>query len=287
MLYSERYEFSEAYQNSLYFSILILTGSPIAGNHFPLAQNNYMYNTDFRWLLAIGSIFHYLLLICTVAYLTNLYLAVTSSTQELDKQKNELEAYMEYRRSPQKTKQMLRKCYALKWSNQRYFDEEKVLKNLTAHTRKQVLKYTNAEALLNVPFLRNTSERFRNKLVYRMQEYTYGPGQIVANGGSKAASIRFILHGAVEFRDTNGNVILTLGENTYFGDEHLFVKDSVQPCDIITIVGCRMYALTRTSFVTVLSNFPEYQKYIVQWGNERRQNIPSQHSNFYVCQCER
>ena len=274
MLYGDRYQFSNAYQDSLYVSVLILTGSSIAGNQFSSAQNSTMYSTNFKWLLAIGSILHYLLLTYTVAYITNLYLAVTSSTQELDKQKNELEAYMEYRRLPPRTKEMLRKCYALKWSNQRYFDEEKVLKNLTSHTRKQVLKYTNAEALLNVPFLRNTSERFRNKLVYRMQEYTYGPGQSVANGGSKATSIRFILHGAVEFRDTNGNVILTLGENTYFGDEHLFVKDSVQPCDIVTIVGCRMYALTRTSFVTVLSDFPEYQRSIVQWGNERRKCIP-------------
>ena len=67
---------------------------------------------------------------------------------------------------------------------------------------------------------------------------------------------------------------MTLGENTYFGDEHLFVKDSVQPCDVITIVGTRIYTLNRTSFITVLSSFPEYQENVIKWGDERRRNLP-------------
>ena len=115
--------------------------------------------------------FHFLALICSIAYGTNLFISMTSSSQELNKRRNELEAYMEYRQIPIKTKNILRECYSLKWNNQRYFDEESVLKNLTAHTRKQVLKYTNSTALLNLPFLRNTCERFRKKLVYRMHEH--------------------------------------------------------------------------------------------------------------------
>ena len=103
---------------------------------------------------------------------------------------------------------------------------------------------------------------------------TYAAGQVVCQGGATANKVWLILHGAVEFRDYHGNVILTLGENTYFGDEHLFVKDSVEPCDVVTIVGTRMYTLTRTSFVTVLSSFPEYQPSIIKWGDARRKNIP-------------
>ena len=154
--------------------MLIITGSPLIANHFPQISSQQLHiydNNHLKELLLLGSIFHFLALICSIAYVTNLFISIMSSSQELDKRKNELEAYMKYRQIPIKMKNMLRECYSLKWNKNQYFNEENVLKNLTAHTRKQVLKYTNALALLNLPFLRNTSESFRRKLVYRMQEH--------------------------------------------------------------------------------------------------------------------
>ena len=176
-MFENSHHFVTSYQNSFYHSFIIITGSPLIANHFPSSsssselQLNIYNNNNLKPLLFIGSMFHFLALICSIAYGTNLFISMTSSSQELNKRRNELEAYMEYRQIPIKTKNILRECYSLKWNNQRYFDEESVLKNLTAHTRKQVLKYTNSTALLNLPFLRNTCERFRKKLVYRMHEH--------------------------------------------------------------------------------------------------------------------
>ena len=261
-----RHHFETAYSEVFFISLMILTGrSPF--DYVPTTPGE-------KAVFGIGGILSYALLLLCVAVTTTTVISLRSASQEMQKQIGELEAYMEFRRVPQKMRATLRECYASKWQNKQYFNEGNVLSSLTAHTRKQVLAYTMNRALLNLPFLRNTSERFRNKLVFRMTEHTYPTGHVIAHGNSRAHDLRLILHGAVEFRDSQDNVLLTLAENTYFGDEHLFVTNSVEPCDIISIAGTRLYSLSRDSFVTLLCSFPEYQSDIMKWGQSRAENMP-------------
>ncbi len=147
--------------------------------------------------------------VSAVAFTTTIVISMISASQEMKKHVAELEAYMEFRRLPMPMRRTLRECYARKWESHKYFDENSVLASLNAHTRKQVLAYTMNRALLNLPFLRQTSERFRNKLVFRMKEHTYPSGHLIAQGNTDASELRIILHGAVEFRDFNDNVVLT------------------------------------------------------------------------------
>jgi hyperpolarization activated cyclic nucleotide-gated potassium channel 2 len=272
--------FSSAYKDSFYYSAMLLTGGISNENLFQsfgrsgTSTTQNLLNSEEKFIVSFGAFLSFVVMLVGVAFTTTIVISMSSASQEMKKHVAELEAYMDFRRLPMPMRRTLRECYARKWESHKYFDENSVLASLNAHTRKQVLAYTMNRALLNLPFLRQTSERFRNKLVFRMKEHTYPSGHLIAQGNTDASELRIILHGAVEFRDFNDNVVLTLAENTYFGDQHLFEKESVEPCDIVSISGTRLYSLSRNSFVTVLCSFPQYQTQIIEWGKRRAAELP-------------
>jgi len=79
----------------------------------------------------------------------------------------------------------------------------------------------------------------------------------------------FLVHGSIRILSTNGTLITSLSDGSYFGEGAL-LEDSKRTADVVSETYCELYKLEKNSFDQVLDHHPQLKLEIQATAKKRR-----------------
>ena len=167
----------------------------------------------------------------------------------------------------------IRKYLEYVWQEEQYHNSEEeklIIQKLSTSLKEELLLETNGKALRQIPFLiNNFSEDTLRKLVFRLKELHYMPGDIIYEKGNYSNNSLFILEkGEIELymdiskKDETYQVIEKTEKHKVFGERE-FITGQEREISARSSSFSTVFVLDYQDFISVLlENNQEYFKFI-------------------------
>ena len=143
----------------------------------------------------------------------------------------------------------------------KYVDYARVLKEAQlAKEKEEVSSAMRAEMLAcvkNVPLWLHwqQDEAFTGGIVDHLRHRSYPAGAPIFKKGDIRREMYFVGRGEVNVIGDAGNVILTMGQGSFFGEIAL-IDDAPKPDAIVALTPCEIFVLSTDDFEKVVAEFP-------------------------------
>ncbi len=251
------------YIKAFYWCTATITTVGFGDFHPDQSSDRELLYTTFVMFLGVGAYGYTIGNIATV--LTNIDISRTRHRERVDKIAN----FMKSKKIPKHLQERIHHYYRYLWESRRGHDDAAIMDDLPPSFRYEVASILNQEILKKVPILKGAEPGLLRELSIHLRPCIYPPGDAICNFGEVGDKMFFINRGAVEVMSRDGkDVYATLKEGDFFGEMALLLK---QPRNAtIRAVGyCDLYSLSKESFDSVLSNYPDFEHNIQRMAGER------------------
>ncbi|KAI8813156.1 hypothetical protein BJ742DRAFT_866062 [Cladochytrium replicatum] len=191
------------------------------------------------------------------------------SSGRLFKEKlDEVNQYMAYKGLDSATRQRVIEYYEFKYAKRKYFDEDKILKELNAPIRKRISLHNCRSLILRVPFFSKADNGFIGSIVRVLQLNHFLAGDVVLEEGTSGEEMYFILSGVLEVV-IGGRVQAQLMPGMFFGEIAVLFGRMKRTANIRAVTPCVLYSLSKRDLDVVLEDFPEVTEAMTVVANER------------------
>ncbi|KAJ3047985.1 hypothetical protein HK097_010981 [Rhizophlyctis rosea] len=208
-----------------------------------------------RWLkimnILIGAIFEATL----VGHISTFLISLDSSGRMFQEKMDEVNQYIAYKNLDQSLRKRILSYYEFKYSNNKYFHESSILKELNEPLRQAVCIHNCRSFLLKVPFFRDSDNAFINQLVTSLTINHYLPGDIVIAEDTSGDDMHFIASGICEVI-TQGTVRARLTPGLFFGEISLLFGEMKRTATVRVVTPCVLYSLRKKNLDEVLEHHP-------------------------------
>ncbi len=251
-----------AYLGALYWCVTTLTTVGY-GDVTPSTEGEMMY----AMLVMILGVGVYGYVIGNVAnVLTNMDLAKARYLAKMES----ISTFLNYRNVPVALQKRIYDYYAYLWEKRLGYDETAVMSELPVSLRSELSLVLNRDFIRKVPFFQEASQEFICDIALELKPVIIIPGDYVFKAGEIGRRMYFIGHGMVEvISSESGTIIRTLSEGDFFGEIAL-MKSQPRTASVRAIDYCDLYALDKDTFDRVLSNHPDFARYIQDMAVKRR-----------------
>lgn len=119
-----------------------------------------------------------------------------------------------------------------------------------------------------MPFFANADPNFVSDVVTKLHFEVFQPGDIIIREGTIGNKMYFIQEGIVDIIKSNGEVLTTLSDGSYFGEICLLTK-ARRVASVQAVTYCNLYSLSVDQFNTVLDQYPIMRRTLESVAAER------------------
>jgi len=189
-----------------------------------------------------------------------------------------VEEFMRFKKFPLNLRQKLRKYYGMIWRRGVWFNEDKILGDLSPELCREVKLYLTKGILKSVPFLRSGSDELISMLVCKLSPLVVTLGTVIIQAGEIGQVMYFLNDGEVEVElianekaDAKDDMIrFRLQKGIFFGEIALLSHDRVRSSTVRATKVCELFTLAREDFYMVVQHFPSFAKSISEIAQKRR-----------------
>ncbi|KAJ3043070.1 hypothetical protein HDV00_005978 [Rhizophlyctis rosea] len=208
-----------------------------------------------RWLkiinILVGAVFEATL----VGHISTFLISLDSSGRMYQEKLDEVNQYIAYKNLDATLRKRILSYYEFKYSNNKYFHEQGILRELNEPLRQAVCIHNCRSFLLKVPFFRDGDNAFINQLVTSLTINHYLPGDIVIAEDTSGDDMHFIASGICEVV-TQGTVRARLTPGLFFGEISLLFGEMKRTATIRVVTPCVLYSLRKRNLDEVLEHHP-------------------------------
>lgn len=197
--------------------------------------------------------------------IANLDIAKTQHQEKLEK----VSTFLRYKSIPSDLEDKILDYYNYIWENRRGYDESTILADLPRPLQSSVSLYLNKELIEKVPLFKGASAEFVKDVILHLEPVVFTPGDHVMIKGEIGYEMYFISKGTVDVvSEDEKQVYATLGSGAFFGEIALLLS-APRNATIKAKEFCECYSLNKTTFETILTRFPDFEKNIRDMAESR------------------
>jgi hyperpolarization activated cyclic nucleotide-gated potassium channel 2 len=131
-----------------------------------------------------------------------------------------------------------------------------------------IINYNCRSLVSSVPFFANADQNFVSDVVTKLKFEVIQPGDFIIRDGTIGTKMYFIQEGIVDIIKSNGEVLTTLSDGSYFGEICLLTK-AKRVASVQAVTYCNLYSLSVEHFNDVLDQYPIMRRTLESVAAER------------------
>ncbi|KAI0984507.1 hypothetical protein GJ496_008305 [Pomphorhynchus laevis] len=219
------------------------------------------------WLTMLSMIVGAIVYATTIGHVSALVQSFDTSGRQYNEKIRKVEEYMLWRKLPKQLRIRILDYYEHRYQG-KMFDESLILSELSRRLYLDVVNHNCKELVSSVPFFSNADQNFIDDIVSKLEFEMFQPGDIIIAEGSVGDKMYFILEGVLDIIKSNGEVLTTLGDGSYFGEISLVLKTK-RTASVRAVTYCNLYSLSCDNVDQILEQFPAIKRTIAVIAAER------------------
>ncbi|CAF1542617.1 unnamed protein product, partial [Didymodactylos carnosus] len=179
----------------------------------------------------------------------------------------QVEEYMAWRKLPREMRNRISDYYEHRYQG-KIFHEESILAELSERLRLDVVNYNCRALVSSVPFFANADPNFVSDVVTKLRFEVNQPGDLIIVEGTIGDKMYFIQEGIVDIIKSDGEVLTTLSDGSYFGEICLLTR-AKRVASVRCVTYCNLYSLHSDQFHSVLECYPLMRRTMESVAAER------------------
>ncbi|CAF0774408.1 unnamed protein product [Didymodactylos carnosus] len=232
------------------------------------------------WLTMLSMVTGAMCYAITIGHVSALVQSFDTSRRLYNEKFKQVEEYMAWRKLPREMRNRISDYYEHRYQG-KIFDEDSILIELSERLRLDVVNYNCRALVSSVPFFTNADPHFVSDVVTKLRFEVYQPGDLIIVEGTIGDKMYFIQEGIVDIIKSDGEVLTTLSDGSYFGEICLLTR-AKRVASVRCVTYCNLYSLHSDQFNAVLELYPLMRRTMESVAAERLNKLgknPSMISN--------
>ncbi|XP_014217251.1 potassium/sodium hyperpolarization-activated cyclic nucleotide-gated channel 1-like [Copidosoma floridanum] len=197
---------------------------------------------------------------------------------------NQLSAFVRQKQLPPYMKQRLLAYYHYRFRDS-YFRENKILSNLSASLREEVILHSCRRLVENVEIFQDLPKHTLTQIVANLKPELYLAKDMIIKAGMQGDCMFFLSSGTVAILTPTGKEVCFLEDGAHFGEVALLVQDQRRVASVVAVEVCEVYRLDRKDFRKCIAVHSDLFSKIERIATERMlrtSHIEEQHKRFWL-----
>ena len=196
--------------------------------------------------------------IVLIGIMSSLMLSMDRSGAKYREQIEIWTEYFTYAKVPQTLRDRVVKYYKYRWSTRKYFDEEKLIQELSPALQQDISMHVCADLVTKVPIFKACRPVVLASIVPVLRPVSLIKHELIYRTGEIANDMFFILNGEVGIESENGEQFTTLTSGSYFGEFPLIYDRKLsRTAHARALTQVDLFSLSRDRFDLICSVYPE------------------------------
>ncbi|CAF3589604.1 unnamed protein product [Rotaria socialis] len=219
------------------------------------------------WLTMLSMVIGAMCYAVTIGHVSALVQSFDTSRRLYNEKFKQVEEYMAWRKLPREMRNRISDYYEHRYQG-KIFHEDSILQELSERLRLDVVNYNCRSLVSSVPFFSNADPNFVSDVVTKLRFEVFQPGDQIIHEGTIGDKMYFIQEGVVDIIKSDGQVLTTLSDGSYFGEICLLTR-AKRTAGVRCVTYCNLYSLDSSQFETVLESYPLMRRTIESVAAER------------------
>ncbi|CAF4650293.1 unnamed protein product, partial [Rotaria sp. Silwood2] len=168
------------------------------------------------WLTMLSMVIGAMGYAVTIGHVSALVQSFDTSRRLYNEKFKQVEEYMAWRKLPREMRNRISDYYEHRYQG-KIFHENTILTELSERLRLDVINYNCRSLVSSVPFFSNADPNFVSDVVTKLHFEVFQPGDQIISEGTIGNKMYFIQEGVVDIIKSDGQVLTTLSDGSYFG----------------------------------------------------------------------
>ena len=138
-------------------------------------------------------------------------------------------------------------------------NDQKIIGELPQALQTELQTYMNMKLIKSVPLFKMCSMACLKEIASALEQKNYSPGQNIINIGEQGNEMFIIAHGITEVILSDGNIVSSLHEGQYFG-ENALIEETTRIANVRAQNYCDLYKLEKEDFLRIIKTYPELRE---------------------------
>ncbi|CAF4439076.1 unnamed protein product [Rotaria sp. Silwood2] len=219
------------------------------------------------WLTMLSMVIGAMCYAVTIGHVSALVQSFDRSRSFYNEKFKQVEEYMAWRKLPREMRNRISDYYEHRYQG-KIFHEDTILNELSENLRLDVINYNCRSLVSSVPFFSNADPNFVSDVVTKLRFEVFQPGDQIIYEGTIGDKMYFIQEGVVDIIKSDGQVLTTLSDGSYFGEICLLTR-AKRVAGVRCVTYCNLYSLDSSQFETVLESYPLMRRTMESVAAER------------------
>ncbi|KAJ3321174.1 Potassium voltage-gated channel sub H member 7 [Boothiomyces sp. JEL0866] len=220
------------------------------------------------YLRSVNILLNAIFLAFYVGNISRYMIGLDSTGRKFHEQLEQVGQFINYKGLGRELKNKILHFYSLKYTNNKYFDEERIFQELNQPLKLSIYLRECAPLIRQVPFFKSSEKGFISNLVMMLKPVHFLKDDIVIEKGSVGTQMFFISSGYLEV-NLNGRVLGKLSPGQYFGEIALLLKNPKRTATIKALSDCFLFSLSREALYKIKDWYPDVGKKMQEIADER------------------
>ncbi|CAF1132324.1 unnamed protein product [Adineta steineri] len=219
------------------------------------------------WLTMLSMVIGAMCYAVTIGHVSALVQSFDTSRRLYNEKFKQVEEYMAWRKLPREMRNRITDYYEHRYQG-KIFHEDTILVELSERLRLDVINYNCRSLVSSVPFFANADPNFVSDVVTKLHFEVFQPGDQIIIEGTIGNKMYFIQEGVVDIIKSDGQVLTTLSDGSYFGEICLLTR-AKRVASVRCVTYCNLYSLDSFQFELVLESYPLMRRTMESVAAER------------------
>ncbi|CAF1094956.1 unnamed protein product [Rotaria magnacalcarata] len=219
------------------------------------------------WLTMLSMVIGAMCYAVTIGHVSALVQSFDTSRRLYNEKFKQVEEYMAWRKLPREMRNRISDYYEHRYQG-KIFHEDSILHELSERLRLDVINYNCRSLVSSVPFFSNADPNFVSDVVTQLHFEVFQPGDQIICEGTIGNKMYFIQEGVVDIIKSDGQVLTTLSDGSYFGEICLLTR-AKRTAGVRCVTYCNLYSLDSSQFERVLESYPLMRRTMESVAAER------------------
>ncbi|CAF1279661.1 unnamed protein product [Rotaria sordida] len=219
------------------------------------------------WLTMLSMVIGAMCYAVTIGHVSALVQSFDTSRRLYNEKFKQVEEYMAWRKLPREMRNRISDFYEHRYQG-KIFHEDTILAELSERLRLDVINYNCRSLVSSVPFFANADPNFVSDVVTKLHFEVFQPGDKLISEGTIGNKMYFIQEGVVDIIKSDGQVLTTLSDGSYFGEICLLTR-AKRVASVRCVTYCNLYSLDSSQFERVLESYPLMRRTMESVAAER------------------
>jgi len=176
--------------------------------------------------------------------------------EQANEKYNDLQLFMKHYNIPGRLQTAAFDYYNHLFTKRLSNNDQKIIGELPQALQAELQTYMNMKLIKSVPLFKKCSMACLKEVASALEQKNYSPGQNIINIGEQGEEMFIIAHGVCEVILSDGNIVASLHEGQFFG-ENALVEQTTRNANVRAQSYCDLYKLQKEDFTRIIKTYPE------------------------------